>query len=42
MQNRIEQLEQALCQALNLLTDHGIDTDLPYDIEELWTIYNKE
>ena len=42
MKHRIEQLEQALRKALNLLADHGIDTDLPDDIAELWTIYNGE
>ena len=42
MQNRIDQLESALCKALNLLTDHGIDNDLPEDIAELWAVYSKE
>lgn len=42
MRNRIDQLEQALCKALNLLTDHGIDNDLPEDIAELWAVYNNE
>ena len=40
--NRIEELEAALCEALNLLTDHGIDNDLPEDIDNLWKIYNNK